>query len=203
MLGYDAYNLEWGMCGWTSADNINKKWATLVPSGQTLETTANALTTTYPFPEITPHAASVEEAIKLLADEYLTAGVKGVSADSLYTLLDDGDPANDPFVISYLPENNYNAGHIAGSFRFNPGSFGTEELAHLPTDRMIVVVSYIGHIGCQLTSYLNILGYDANVLKYGMNSISADPAVLNNPSTGQPYTYPPPPDYPVVKSPPF
>jgi hypothetical protein len=40
----------------------------------------------------------------------------------------------------------------------------------LPKDRQIVVYCWTGHIASQITALLNILGYDAINLKFGMTS---------------------------------
>jgi len=45
-----------------------------------------------------------------------------------------------------------------------------ENLAKLPKDRQIVVYCYTGHTASQITALLNILGYDAVNLKFGMTS---------------------------------
>jgi rhodanese-related sulfurtransferase len=203
ILGYDAYNLMWGMCGWTSQVSINLgRWANVTPGGQQLETTANPFPGTFELPEVTPEASSVAEAIEILANTYFDAGTKNISAADLYTLINNGDPLDDPYIVNYFPEANYNAGHIPGAYHLNTGSFGEEELAYLPTDQQIVVYCYTGQTSSQLTSYLNVLGYNAYSLLYGLNSITDDPVVLNNPSTGNPVVYTPPTtDYPVVTGP--
>ena len=203
MLGYDAYNLKWGMCGWTSQDSVNLgKWSSVTPGGQTLETTANAFPGTFELPEVTPEVASVNEAITTLADAYFGAGTKNITAADLYALLNNGDPLDDPYIVNYFPETNYNAGHIPGAYQMDTGSFGEEELAFLPTDQQIVIYCFTGQTSSQLTSYLNVLGYNAYSLKFGLNAITDDPTVLNNPSTGTPVVYTPPAtDYPVVTGP--
>ena len=203
MLGYDAYNLLWGMCGWTSQHSVNLgHWGNVTPGGQNLETESNDLTTTFELPEVAPGASDVTSAISMQADAYFGAGTKNITAADLYALINDGDPLNDPFVINYFPEANYDAGHIPGAYRISPGSFGEEELTYLPTDQQIVVYCYSGQTSSQLCSYLNVLGYNAYSLKFGANSITNDPNVLNNPSTGNPVMYSSPStDYPVVTGP--
>jgi len=200
MLGYDAWNLKWGMCGWTGLVEVNQGyWANLAPGGQALETSANDFTDTFELPEAAPGAATVEEAIAMLTDDYFEAGTKIITAEAIYELLNDGDDMNDPFIVNYFAEANYNAGHIPGAYRIQPGSLGEEELANLPTDQQVVIYCYTGQTSSQLASYLNILGYDAYSMKYGMNSITDDPVILNSTSTGLPIMYhAPATNYPVV-----
>ena len=197
MLGYNAYNLKWGMCGWTADETVNlAKWSSVTPGGQTLEITANAFAGTFELPEVTPEASSATGAIEILADAYFNVGTKNITAADLYTLINDGDPLNDPYVVNYFPEANYNAGHIPGAYWLDTGSFGVEELAYLPTDQQVVIYCYTGQTSSQVTSYLNVLGYNAYSLKFGLNAITNDPAVVGT----SVYT-PPATSYPVVTGP--
>ncbi len=195
MMGYDAYNLKWGMCGWTSdvAVNLNK-WGGLVPGGQTTETDAHTLTTEYDLPTI--EGTDAEDEVHNRCNDFFDAGVTYILAADLYANLNDGDTGNDPYIVNYgWPQASYDAGHVPGSYLFGGGTLGPDEnLKYLPTDQDIVVWCYTGQTSAQVCTYLNMLGYDAYSLKFGMNSI--DPSLC-----GTSVYSPPGTDYPVVTGP--
>jgi len=47
-------------------------------------------------------------------------------------------------------------------------------VAELPPDRQIVVYCYTGHTGAVATTALNMLGYDAINMKFGMGAWTRD-----------------------------
>ncbi|TKJ42363.1 hypothetical protein CEE37_01400 [candidate division LCP-89 bacterium B3_LCP] len=184
LLGYDAYSLKWGMCGWTSNHTMNLGvWGNQKPGNQTLETTPVSTNDVYNPPQAMCEAVGVREAIIKLTDAYFESAdehLNVIKAEELYALLEDDDADNDPFVVSYQPEANYSAGHIPGGHLFPFGTFGPERLRQLPTDRLIVVHCYSGQTTGQLASYLSILGYQVRNLKFGINAITDDPAILKH-----------------------
>lgn len=203
LMGYNAYNLKWGMSGWTSDRKVNKgKWANLKRASVELETTSNPAEMTFDPPKANCKATDVNEAIAKLADAYFEATdehLNIIEVDELYELLEDDDPTNDPFVFCYQPEANYNAGHIRGAQLIPFGAFGPEQLALLPKDRLIVPYCYSGQTTAQLSSYLSILGYNVRNLKFGINSVTDNPAILKHWEKDKLCKYHPPErDYPVV-----
>jgi rhodanese-related sulfurtransferase len=118
--------------------------------------------------------------IQAAAEQYLGAGTPPViSADALFENLNDGDPDNDPFILSVRSPDHYAIGHIPGAVNIpwkqiaNP-----DNLAKLPTDQPIVVYCYTGHTGQIATTVLNMLGYDATNLKFGIMGWTEDDEVL-------------------------
>lgn len=134
------------------------------------------------------------EIIRAAADAYAASGKLGeITAKELYANLTDGKAANDPFILSVCEANSeltdsYTKGHIPGAIKMPWGLVMSEKeflvlrggysresyLAKLPKDRQIVTCSYNGHIGDQAATLLNILGYDAVNLKWGMTSWTRD-----------------------------
>ncbi len=117
---------------------------------------------------------------------------------ALFENLNDGDEDNDPFIISVRAPDAYAAGHIPGAVNIPwKNIVKPESLAQIPTDQPIVVYCYTGHTGQIATTALNLLGYDAVNLKYGMMGWNTDPDVLltapYDPATGA--------DYPVETEP--
>ena len=102
-----------------------------------------------------------------------------ISADALFENLNDGDTSNDPFILSVRSPEHYALGHIPGAINIPWKSVAElDNLAKLPKDKQIVVYCYTGHTGQIATTVLNLLGYDAINLKFGMMGWTKDDAVL-------------------------
>lgn len=181
LLGYDAWNLKWGMCGWTGDEDVNlEKWSGVEAGGWDLYTEAFNSDETFDLPTVELEESDVATAIETLLDAYFEAGTKNMESSVLFDNLADGNDTNDPFIINYWPPLYYNAGHIDGAIMWNSStdtpeykSFDISVLNELPTDREIVVYCWTGQTSSQIASYLNILGYNAYSLKFGINGIQS------------------------------
>ena len=116
--------------------------------------------------------ASEFELMSEAADAYLSSGKSpNITAQDLFNVLNDGDSGNDPLVLSVRSASQYAKGHIASAINIAWRAVAKQEnLAKLPKNRQIVVYCYTGHTGSQVTALLNILGYDAINLKFGMTA---------------------------------
>jgi rhodanese-related sulfurtransferase len=118
--------------------------------------------------------------IQAAADGYLSSDKKPViSADALFENLNDGDTDNDPFILSVRSPDHYALGHIPGAINIPWKTVAeTANLAKLPKDKQIVVYCYTGHTGQIAATVLNLLGYDAINLKFGMMGWTKNDEVL-------------------------
>jgi rhodanese-related sulfurtransferase len=174
MLGYDAYSLLFGMSSWTSDPHVYVKRfdPEVHTSDYAVETEANEPAGPYLSPG--PLAAGAAAA----AGAYFNAGPKTIGATDLYDHLNDGDPENDPYIISLRSAEDYARGHIPGAVNMSVKEmFSADRLATIPCDRQVVVVCYTGQTAAQATAGLNMLGYDAYSLLCGMSAWTADPDV--------------------------
>ncbi|UCC17037.1 MAG: rhodanese-like domain-containing protein [Dehalococcoidales bacterium] len=81
-----------------------------------------------------------------------------------------------PYILDVRESNIYLQGHIPGSINIRWNDvFKTEFLHKLPTDRRIIVCSETGHTSAHISAMLNILGYEAVNLKWGMSGWSLKP----------------------------
>lgn len=137
---------------------------------------AFGLTTTALAQEPTGDFAAVQAA----ADAYLSSGAAPtISADALWENMNDGDPENDPFILSVRAPEHYEIGHIPGAINIPWKQVAkTDSLEMLPNDQPIVVYCYTGHTGQIATTVLNLLGYDATNLRFGMMGWTEDDEVL-------------------------
>jgi rhodanese-related sulfurtransferase len=81
------------------------------------------------------------------------------------------DEIDDFFVLDIRSAADYCLGHIAGAVNIPFVEVAKpENLAQLPADMPILVVCYTGHTASQINSILNLLGYNAWTLRFGMTS---------------------------------
>ena len=175
MMGYDAYNLFWGMSGWSANPEIYARRfdPSTVPDYPTTKEPAYAIET-YPMP--TPLADTLGEAAVRLFSEGIAQ--YNLTATQVHEWLHDDDPANDPMILCVQQAVSYERGHIPGAIQIEPEQlFTPENLAKLPPDRRIVVYRYTGQGSAKVAAALRILGYDAYHIQWGMAGWSADPEV--------------------------
>jgi rhodanese-related sulfurtransferase len=118
--------------------------------------------------------------VQAAAEAYLSSGkAPTISADALWENMNDGDASNDPFIVSVRSAEHYALGHVPGAINIPWKAIAEpENLAKLPTDQPIVVYCYTGHTGQIATTALNLLGYDATNLKFGMMGWTENDEVL-------------------------
>lgn len=166
--GYNAIALKWGMTSWTNN-------ATVAPSAYDRANDCH----NYPVyigedPGDLEGAiiADILEVVRGATIDFLDAGkTTMITAEALYNNLNDNYASNDPFILSVRDEEQYEKGHIPGAVNIPWRSVFTEDnISKLPTTKQIVVYCYTGHTASQVTAMLNVLGYDALCLKWGMCS---------------------------------
>ncbi len=198
MLGTEAQSLRYGMCGWTTDANITgSRWENGMSNNYAdwLSTTATVSTQTYSPPTLATGEKTGKAVLRARADAGAAAGWKTISASTLYADFTAGH-AGDYFVICYQADANYNGGHVPGAVHFVPKQdlASAKLLNTIPTDKKVVVYCYTGQSSAQVVAYLNMLGYNAYSLTYGVNSLCSENATVCNVK----FT-PPTNSYPVVQ----
>ena len=99
--------------------------------------------------------------------------------------------AGKPYIISCQKAEDYATGHVPGAINVSTSSlFKPENLAKLPKDEQIVAYCYTGHNGSQVTALLNLCGYDATNLTWGIMGWTKDTDIATkqfaNPTTDLP-----------------
>ncbi len=104
-----------------------------------------------------------------------------------------------PFVLDVRNIDNYKISHIPGCLHIELREvFMLDNLKKLPPDRQIVVCSETGHTSAHVAALLNILGYDAINLKWGMSGWSL-PSTGNDDNIDRYSVEKDCMDYPIVK----
>jgi len=112
------------------------------------------------------------------ADAYVSTHAPVILAATLYAELNGGDTSNDPQIISVRSATDYAKGHIPGAINIPWKEIAKESnLKKIDPDRDVVVYCYTGHTGGIATTALNMLGYDALNLKWGITSWTKDATV--------------------------
>jgi rhodanese-related sulfurtransferase len=192
VLGFDARNLLWGMCGWVGGS----PWEFVTDVEGPYETSPRDWPSqSWQPPSIPIEGNTLEEAFLGSFDDLILEGVPYITSGSLLDLLTDGDGSNDPFIIHYANQQNYDLGHIPGAVFLEPRTWTLDDLDRLPSDGTpIVVFSYTGQTESQVASLLQLLGYNAKAVAYGMSSYNQGHPDFHG------FT-PPSSDYPVVTGP--
>jgi rhodanese-related sulfurtransferase len=79
-------------------------------------------------------------------------------------------------IISCRSADDYANGHIPGAVNIGLTAL-VDNLSKIDPDSPVYCYCYTGHSAAQAASLLNMLGYDAYSLKFGMCSWSSDPAI--------------------------
>jgi rhodanese-related sulfurtransferase len=120
-----------------------------------------------------------QDSLQGRAEAYFSAGPRTIDAAALFDNLNDGDEENDPYIISLRSAEDYAKGHVTGAVNMSVKElFTLDNLATIPPDRDVVVVCYTGQTAGQAVAALNMLGYEAYSLLFGMSSWTSDPEVF-------------------------
>ncbi|MBS3992286.1 MAG: hypothetical protein KGZ87_01050 [Bacteroidetes bacterium] len=179
LLGYNnVYTLKWGMSSWGKnfAQNI---WTKNIKSdfADKLETTANQKPAKGATPTLTTGKTDAKEILKARAEIAIATAYRDFINKPEDVI---ANPEN-YYIVNYWDENQYNAGHIKGSVRYQPKNSlnFTEDLTTLPTDKKIIVWCHTGQTAAYVTAYLHMLGYDVGNLAYGANGFMNNTLIKN------------------------
>jgi len=123
------------------------------------------------------------EVVRSKIESWLATGPKPViTVDAVFENLNDGDESNDPYMLSVRSPEHYELGHVPGAENIPWRKIAKpESLAELPQDEQIVDYCYTGHTGQVAMTALNLMGYDALNMKFGMMAWTKNPDVLAQP----------------------
>jgi rhodanese-related sulfurtransferase len=177
MAGHEVSSLAFGMSSWNPAtagkwnSNAKNTYATQ------LETTSNPKAEEGTMPVLETGFETGAEILEARIAEVNSAGFGAATI----TAADVWANPEDYYIVNYWPESNYIKGHIPGAIQYEPNSsmLTTADLKTLPTDKTIVVYCYTGQGSAFLCAYLQVLGYDAKSLLFGINGMATDWAAEN------------------------
>ena len=169
--------LKWGMSSWNPMfDKITANISNQA-KGHANWSTTNTIKAPVLFslPKLaaTEFTAADTTGAKILAKRVtymLSQGFKGVDASAVLAT-----PAN-YFLVNYWTEADVNIyGHIKGAYRLNETLLLGDGMKNLDPAAKVTVYCWTGQTSALVSSYLNVLGYDASGIKFGTNAmINAD-----------------------------
>ena len=170
MSGYEnVYAMKWGMSGW-NPKFAKDKWMANISDKyvDVLEMDANEKNAAGDYPVLSTGLKTGKEIFDNQSGKLMVKGFKNI-AIGIDKVMEDPSAY---YVINYWPTKFYEKGHIPGAVQYDPKASLSKDkfLNTLPTDKTIVVYCFTGQHASFVAAYLNILGYDAKVLKYGANS---------------------------------
>lgn len=173
VLGYDVQNLLHGMSSWSSDPSVYvTRFDPEKDQGDyKVETTPNE-GGSYSLPQLDNTASDDPGEILLAAAK--TVSPKYITASDLNMKIAEGEEMT---IISVRKPEHYAAGHIPGAINAPYGTAIVDALSQIDPDAPVYVYCYTGHSAAQATALLQMLGYDAYSLKFGMCSWSGDEAV--------------------------
>ena len=132
------------------------------------------------------------ELLRTHADEVLQNMTPTKSVTDVKQIVDDPMEAAKYTIVSVRSAEHYAKGHVPGAINIPWKTIAKEEnLKKLPKDKPIITYCYTGHTGQVACTILNLLGYEAYNMKYGMMGWTDDPEVLNTtPFDCNPPNYP-------------
>jgi rhodanese-related sulfurtransferase len=173
MMGYeDTYSLLFGMSSWNStlAGSWNNNVDNLLGNPETTDNNGDLAFQGYPT--IADGTTVADQVTAMLA-----AGFKSIRYSDIQDNLSEYHIVNYHALADYLGEGTSGVpGHIPGAYQYTPyqSLSYTQSLGTLPTDMPIVVYCWTGQHSSQVTAYLNMLGYEAYSLSFGVNSLFHD-----------------------------
>ena len=178
-LGYEAYNLKFGIGAWTRDPNVLVAAAFNDATDAhdfAVETTVNAPTATYALPATNfTESQDATEIVRAAAHAYASVKTPTITAQAVFDNLNDGNTANDPVILSVRSAADYSKGHLPGAINIPWKDITKEDnLKKLNPAKQIVVYCYTGHTAGIATTALNMLGYDAVNMKFGIMSWTRD-----------------------------
>ena len=172
VLGYDVSNLLHGMSSWSDNPDVFKKRFDAGKSQASFETetTPNA-GGSYAMP-VLDNTASNDDA-EIIKAAALTVAPKYISAADLDIKIAEDEEMT---ILSVRAADHYAAGHVPGAINIGMGSL-LDNLVKLNPDAPVYVYCYTGHSAAQTAALLQILGYDAHSMTFGMCGWTGDSSV--------------------------
>jgi len=165
LAGYtETQALKWGMSGWNSQFD---KWTANCKDLTTATnwTVSEASAGDFDAPDWTSSSTSGADILAERVAAVVAAGFKTASNSDVLA-----SPGN-YYINNYLSAEHYTGfGHVNGAVRISP--LLIDNCSNLNPGQKIVTYCYTGQTSAVITAYLNVLGFEAYSLTFGINGMS-------------------------------
>ncbi|TRX72492.1 rhodanese-like domain-containing protein [Carboxylicivirga sp. M1479] len=173
LYGYhDAQALKWGMSSWSgTTDSWTPQIDDLADGHNNWSYGSEPERKVYDLPTFTSTATTGADILKERVEYVISQGFKTAGAGDVLAT-----PTN-YFINNYFNTTDYGAfGHIDGAKRLLPLLIDPIEpadasMTNLDPSKDIVTYCYTGQTSAVISAYLNVIGYDAYSLTFGMNKL--------------------------------
>ncbi len=171
LASYDAQALKWGMSGWNvKFDSWTAKCSDQADGDANWNFDAAPTASMYENPTFTSTAT---DGAAILMQQIENVFAEGFSANTASGTDVLGTPSA-YFINNYFSEESNDFtdfGHIKEANRINPLLLSDNTYLGLNPDGKIVTYCYTGQTSAVITAYLNVIGYDAVTMTFGMNGL--------------------------------
>ncbi len=168
LLGYDAYSLQYGTNGMIYDQMIKQQWTGPgdyayvggLPQPTEFETLIGHLEATDYLNTAAPKVVAAADVMVAGLDTYVILDLRSK---------DLGAATADGFVLTPNGTVDFDEGHIDGAILVDWTQIVSYVQTNLTPDDKILIVCWTGQSASQASLMLNLLGYDASSLKWGMS----------------------------------
>lgn len=168
LLGYKTYNLKFGMMDWNLKNVTGEVWkkSNIFPVSHKADVAGE----TYKYPIINHTSTSLNDIIKSRYISNVLNNANAISISEVLKILENWSNNKPSYqLVSVRKKDDYIAGHIPNAINIPLFELmEREQLKRLDPDKIILVYCGTGHLSELATSLLNLLGYNAQSINYGM-----------------------------------
>jgi len=190
LLGYTCRSLDFGMMGWNQDALVKDPWDR--KADYEVERTVNKPEAEYRLPILASRLGDAPSIVKERARTYMSSeGSPVIVASDVKAIVDDWDRKRVAYqILDVRSEADYAAGHVPHALCTPWGKLAElENLKKLDPAWTTIVCSENGQVGQLAATVLNVLGYPATAMKFGMmdwNRQFVDPSKLWGGAAGYP-----------------
>ena len=169
LLGHRCRSMDAGMMAWNLDALERDPWDR--EAGHPVETAVNQPAASYRPPTITSERADVREIIRERAERYLSGeGSPVIGSADVKAIIDDwAGRGGDYQIVDVRSREDYEAGHVPHALSVPwKETAQVENLRKLDPARTTILYSENGQTGQLAATALNLLGYPAVAMKFGM-----------------------------------
>jgi rhodanese-related sulfurtransferase len=168
LLDYESYSMKFGMMDWNNSQVVNR--VVMQKANLKIEKGQDTSKATFHYPSLKSTGKPVNDLIKQRFNEELATKQIIISVNDVKRIVDRWDKFKDSYqIVSLRNKKDFVAGHIPHAinipwFDLMHG----DQLKRIDPDKTTIVYCYTGHLAQISVTLLNIIGYNAVNMRFGM-----------------------------------